>query len=207
VGGESTSGKRLMARQAKIDRKTKETDIRIKLNIDGSGQSKVDTGIPFMDHMLTLMAAHGFLDLEITAKGDTEVDDHHTVEDLGICLGQAIKKALGEKKGIRRYGEAIIPMDDALARVVMDISNRPCLAYRVPLKKTTTGTFDVGLVKEFFRALITHAGVTMHVDLIAGDEPHHVAEAIFKAFARALDGACSPETRSCGDVPSTKGLL
>ena len=196
-----------MARQAKIDRKTKETDIQIQLDIDGKGQAKVDTGVPFIDHMLTLMAAHGFLDLEVNASGDTEVDDHHTVEDLGICLGQAIQKALGEKKGIRRYGEAIIPMDDALARVVMDISNRPHLAYRVPLDRTTTGTFDVGLVNEFFRALITHAGITMHEDLLAGDEPHHVAEAIFKAFARALDMACGSEKRLGGDVPSTKGVL
>lgn len=196
-----------MARQATIDRKTKETDIKIRLEIDGSGQSRVDTGIPFMDHMLALMAAHGFMDLDITAKGDTEIDDHHTVEDLGICLGQVIKKALGKKKGIRRYGRAIIPMDEALARVAMDISNRPHLAYRVSLNRTTTGTFDVGLVNEFFRALITHAGITMHVDLLAGDEPHHVAEAVFKAFARALDEACSPEPRLGGDVPSTKGML
>jgi imidazoleglycerol-phosphate dehydratase len=196
-----------MARQATIDRKTKETDIKIRLEIDGSGQSRVDTGIPFMDHMLTLMAAHGFMDLDITAKGDTEIDDHHTVEDLGICLGQVIKKALGKKKGIRRYGRAIIPMDEALARVAMDISNRPHLAYRVSLNRTTTGTFDVGLVNEFFRALITHAGITMHVDLLAGDEPHHVAEAVFKAFARALDEACSPEPRLGGEVPSTKGML
>jgi imidazoleglycerol-phosphate dehydratase len=196
-----------MTRQAKIDRETKETRIRIKLDIDGTGKVKVDTGIPFMDHMLTLMAAHGFLDLEITAKGDTEVDDHHTVEDLGICLGKAVKQALGEKKGIRRYGEATIPMDEALARVVMDISNRPGLAYRVSLKNTTTGTFDVGLVNEFFRALITRAGITMHVDLLAGDEPHHVAEVIFKAFARALDQACSLDDRLGEGVPSTKGLL
>lgn len=196
-----------MARQATIHRKTKETDIKISLEIDGSGQSRVDTGIPFVDHMLTLMAAHGFMDLDITAKGDTEIDDHHTVEDLGICLGQVIKKALGKKRGIRRYGKAIIPMDEALARVAMDISNRPHLAYRVSLNRTTTGTFDVGLVNEFFRALITHAGITMHVDLLAGDEPHHVAEAVFKAFARALDEACSPESRLGGDVPSTKGML
>ncbi len=196
-----------MARQATIDRKTKETDIKIKLDVDGSGQSKVDTGVPFMDHMLTLMAAHGFLDLEIIAKGDTEIDDHHTVEDLGICMGQVISKALGEKKGIRRYGDAIIPMDESLARVVMDISNRPHLAYRVSLNRTTTGTFDVGLVNEFFRALITHAGITMHVDLLQGDEPHHAAEAIFKAFARALDKACSQELRLGGEVPSTKGML
>jgi len=196
-----------MARQAKMVRETKETNIRIKLDLDGTGKSKIDTGVPFMDHMLTLMAAHGFLDLEITAKGDTEVDDHHTVEDLGICLGQAIKKALGEKKGIRRYGKATIPMDEALARVAIDISNRPSLAYRVTLEKTTTGTFDVGLINEFFRALITNAGITMHVDLLAGNEPHHVAEVIFKAFARALDEACRPESRLGGDVPSTKGLL
>ena len=196
-----------MARQATINRKTKETDIKVRLEIDGSGQSQVDTGIPFMDHMLTLMAAHGFMDLDITAKGDTEIDDHHTVEDLGICLGQVIKKALGKKKGIRRYGEAIIPMDEALARVAMDLSNRPHLSYRVSLNRTTTGTFDVGLVNEFFRALITHAGITMHVDLLSGDEPHHVAEAVFKAFARALDEACSPERRLGGDVASTKGML
>jgi len=196
-----------MARQATIHRKTKETDIKIRLEIDGSGQSRVDTGIPFMDHMLILMAAHGFLDLDVTAKGDTEIDDHHTVEDLGICMGQVIKKALDKRTGIRRYGKAIIPMDEALARVAMDISNRPHLAYRVSINRTTTGTFDVGLVNEFFRALITHAGITMHVDLIAGDEPHHVAEAIFKAFARALDEACNLERRLGGDVPSTKGML
>ncbi len=196
-----------MTRQAKIHRKTNETDVHLALNIDGCGQSKVDTGIPFMDHMLELLAAHGFLDLEITAKGDTEVDDHHTIEDMGICLGQALNQALGEKKGIKRYGEATIPMDEALAKVVIDISNRPNLAYRVFLKKTTTGTFDIGLLKEFFRALITHAGITMHVDLLAGDEPHHVCEAIFKAFAKALDSACSLVTRLGGDVPSSKGLL
>jgi len=196
-----------MARQAKIDRVTKETDIRINLDLDGVGRSRVETGIPFMDHMLTLMAAHGFLNLEITAKGDTQVDHHHTVEDLGICLGQAIRNALGDKKGIKRYGAATIPMDEALARVVMDISNRPSLAYRVSLKKTMTGTFDVTLINEFFRALVSNAGITMHVDLIAGDEPHHVAEVIFKAFARALDAACSPEPRLVGEIPSTKGLL
>ena len=133
-----------MGREAEIDRKTKETEVRLKLNLDGSGLSKVDTGIPFIDHMLSLFAAHGFMDLELSAKGDREVDDHHTVEDLGICLGQALRKALGEKKGIRRFGEATVPMDEALARVVMDISNRPVLSYRVPLRNRTTGTFNVG---------------------------------------------------------------
>ena len=196
-----------MGREAKIERKTKETDIRLKLNLDGRGLSKVDTGIPFMDHMLSLFAAHGFLDLELSATGDTRIDDHHTVEDLGICLGLALKQALGEKTGIRRYGESIVPMDETLARIVMDISNRPVLCYRVTLKKRTTGTFDVGLIKEFFRALVTNAGITMHVDLLAGEEPHHISEAIFKAFARAVDQATGLEKRLNGNVPSTKGLL
>ncbi|MBK5100063.1 MAG: imidazoleglycerol-phosphate dehydratase HisB [Desulfobacteraceae bacterium] len=196
-----------MTRQAKIDRKTKETEIHLTLELDGSGRSRIATGIPFMDHMLNLLAAHGFMDMELSAEGDREIDDHHTVEDLGICLGLALREALGDKKGIRRYGEATVPMDEALARIVMDISNRPILSYRVPLKKRTTGTFDVGLIKEFFRALVTNAGITMHVDVFAGDDPHHVSEAIFKAFAMALDQATALERRLSGDVPSTKGLL
>ena len=196
-----------MGRKATIDRKTKETEIRITLDLDGSGRSRIGSGIPFMDHMLDLMSAHGFIDLEVDARGDTDIDDHHTIEDLGICLGLALKEALGEKKGIRRYGEATVPMDEALARVVMDISNRPVLCYRVSLKKRTTGTFDLGLVKEFFRALVTNVGITLHIDLLEGDEPHHISEAIFKAFARALDQATSLESRLNGKVPSTKGLL
>jgi imidazoleglycerol-phosphate dehydratase len=196
-----------MGRQAKIDRKTKETEIRLELDLDGTGNARVDTGIPFMDHMLSLLAAHGFMDLELSARGDTDVDDHHTVEDLGICLGLAIKEALNEKKGIRRYGEANVPMDESLARVVMDICNRPVLCYRVSLTKRTTGTFDVGLIKEFFRALVTNSGITMHVDLLSGDEPHHISEAIFKAFARALDQASGFDNRLNGNVPSTKGVL
>jgi imidazoleglycerol-phosphate dehydratase len=196
-----------MMRQAKIDRKTKETEIHLTLELDGSGRSRIATGIPFMDHMLNLLAAHGFMDMELSAEGDREIDDHHTVEDLGICLGAALREALGDKKGIRRYGEATVPMDEALARIAMDISNRPILSYRVPLKKGTTGTFDVGLIKEFFRALVTNAGITMHVDVFAGDDPHHVSEAIFKAFAIALDQATALERRLSGDVPSTKGLL
>jgi imidazoleglycerol-phosphate dehydratase len=196
-----------MGRQARIDRKTKETEIRLKLDLDGTGNASVDTGIPFIDHMLSLLAAHGFMDLELSARGDTDVDDHHTVEDLGICLGLAIKEALNEKKGIRRYGEANVPMDESLARVVMDICNRPVLCYRVSLTKRTTGTFDVGLVKEFFRALVTNSGITLHVDLLSGDEPHHISEAIFKAFARALDQASGFDTRLNGNVPSTKGVL
>ncbi len=196
-----------MKRSSKIDRKTKETEIHLKLNLDGTGLSSVDTGIPFMDHMLNLFTAHGFMDLELTARGDTEIDDHHTVEDLGICLGSALNEALGDKKDIKRYGMATIPMDETLIRVVIDISNRPILSYRVPLKKRTTGTFDVSLMKEFFRALVINAGITMHIDLLAGEEPHHISEAIFKAFGRALDQASSLEDRLDGSVPSTKGLL
>jgi imidazoleglycerol-phosphate dehydratase len=197
----------MMSRVATIERKTKETDIFLRLDLDGGGPSKVDTGIPFMDHMLDLMSAHGFLRLEIKARGDREIDDHHTVEDLGITLGMALKETLGDKGGIRRYGEATIPMDDALARVVMDISNRPVLAYRASLERTTSGSFDTGLIKEFFRALTTHAGLTLHIDLLSGDEPHHVSEAIFKAFGRALDQATGIETRLKGNLPSTKGML
>jgi len=196
-----------MNRETTIERKTKETDILLRLNLDGSSPSRVDTGIPFMDHMLDLMSAHGFMEMEIKARGDREIDDHHTVEDLGITFGMALKKSLGDKRGIRRYGEATIPMDEALARVVIDMSNRPILAYRVMLGKTTTGAFDTGLIKEFFRALATHAGMTLHIDLLSGDEPHHVSEAIFKAFGRALDQATGIENRLKGNLPSTKGAL
>lgn len=196
-----------MPRKAQIQRRTRETAIRLELNLDGGGKAEVDTGIAFMDHMLSLLAAHGFLDLTIEARGDTAVDDHHTVEDLGICLGQAIRESLGEGGGIRRYGEATVPMDEALARAAMDLSQRPYLAYRVALQSRRTGSFDVGLLKEFFRALATHAGMTLHIDLLAGDEPHHVSEAVFKAFARALDRAGAAEKRWRGKAPSTKGAL
>lgn len=196
-----------MKRDSRIDRETKETEIHLRLNLDGTGCSQVDTGISFMDHMLSLLAARGFMDIELSARGDTEVDDHHTVEDLGICIGLALKEALGEKKGIKRYGEATLPMDEALARVVIDISNRPVLSYRVSLKTQRTGTFDTGLIKEFFRALVINAGITIHIDLLAGEEPHHISEAIFKAFGRALDQASGLENRLEGNVPSTKGIL
>ncbi|MBW2030154.1 MAG: imidazoleglycerol-phosphate dehydratase HisB [Deltaproteobacteria bacterium] len=196
-----------MERKALIERKTKETEITLRLDIDGKGISKVDTGIPFMDHMLSLMSAHGFTDLEVTARGDTEIDYHHTIEDLGICLGKAIAEALGGKEGIRRYGEATVPMDEALARVVLDLSNRPFLAYRVPLKRRKAGTFDISLIKEFFRSITVHSGMTLHIDLFSGEDAHHVAEAIFKAFGRALDRATNVETRLGGSVPSTKGVL
>ena len=196
-----------MERKAKVERKTKETDINLRLNLDGKGLTEIDTGIPFIDHMLSLVAAHGFMDIQITARGDTQIDDHHTVEDLGICLGMAINQALGEKRGIRRFGEAIVPMDEVLSRVVIDISNRPFLAYRVSLVDSMTGKFDVGLVKDLFRALVNYSGITMHVDLISGDDAHHITESIFKAFGRALDQAVGIEDRLESSVPSTKGLL
>jgi imidazoleglycerol-phosphate dehydratase len=195
-----------LKRIAEIERKTKETDIKLTFNLDGKGASSIDTGIPFLDHMLELFSAHGFFDVEGTAKGDTEVDYHHTVEDLGICFGSAIAKALGDKKGIKRYGYAVIPMDEALARVVIDISNRPYLSYRVPLETSTTGSFDTKILKEFFKAIVNNAGITMHIELLSGEDAHHGAESIFKAFSRALDQATQIDER-LDDVPSTKGLL
>jgi len=195
-----------MKRDADIERKTRETDIQLRLNLDGKGLSSIDIDIPFLGHMFELMAAHGFMDLNVSAKGDIDIDYHHTVEDLGICLGKAINKALGDKKAIKRYGQAMVPMDESLAQVVIDISNRPHLSYKVPLKKSMAGKFDVGLLKEFFRSLVNYAGITMHIKLISGSDAHHIAEAIFKAFARALDQASQREER-LDDVPSTKGLL
>ena len=195
-----------MKRDADIERKTRETDIQLRLNLDGKGLSSIDVDIPFLAHMFELMAAHGFMDLNVKAKGDIEIDYHHTVEDLGICLGKAINQALGDKKAIKRYGQAMVPMDESLAQVVIDISNRPYLSYKVPLKKCMAGKFDVGLLKDFFRSLVNYAGITMHIKLISGSDAHHIAEAIFKAFARALDQASQREERLY-DVPSTKGLL
>jgi imidazoleglycerol-phosphate dehydratase len=196
-----------MKRTATVERKTRETDIRLSMNIDGSGTSKIDTGIPFLDHMLQLMTAHGFMDLEIAARGDTEIDDHHTVEDLGICLGMAISRALNGKEGIKRYGSATIPMDETLSRVVIDISNRPFFCYRVSLNNKRAGAFDVTLLREFFRALAVNAGINLHIDLLDGEEAHHIAESIFKAFGRALDQATLPEDRLEGQPLSTKGSL
>ena len=196
-----------MQRKATIERKTKETDISLQINLDGKGICEIDTGIPFVDHMLTLMSAHGFMDLKVIARGDTVIDDHHTVEDLGICFGAAVRKALGKMEGIRRYGQALIPMDEALARVAIDISNRPFLAYRVPVKDSKAGNFDIKLIKEFFRALVHHAGITLHVDLASGEDAHHIAESIFKAFGRALDQAVGCELRLGKSLPSTKGMM
>jgi len=193
-------------RKADIKRLTSETNIALSLNIDGQGKSKIKTGIPFFDHMLTLFAKHGLFDLKLSAKGDIDVDYHHTVEDVGICLGQAFKKALGEKAGIVRYGESKVPMDEALAEVIIDISGRPHLTYNVPIKKTKFVDFDVEVVKEFFESFVLNAGITIHVNLIRGSNMHHIIEAIFKAFAVTLSKACEINPRKKG-VPSTKGVL
>jgi imidazoleglycerol-phosphate dehydratase len=195
-----------MSRSATIERKTKETDIRIELSLDGKGQGAIETGVPFFDHMLTQIARHGFFDLTVAAKGDIEIDAHHTVEDVGICLGEAFKKALGDKAGIRRYGRGTMPMHESLASVILDFSGRPFLVYNVPLPKAQVGNFEVELVEEFFTAFCNHGGVNVHVNLAYGDNLHHIVEAVFKAFARALDEACSLDPRIEG-VLSSKGKL
>jgi imidazoleglycerol-phosphate dehydratase len=195
-----------MSRQATIERTTSETDISVKLNVDGKGDSRIDTGVGFFDHMLTLFAKHGFFDLEIDAKGDLEVDGHHTVEDVGICLGKAFNDALGDKEGIIRYGFYILPMNEALATVSVDISGRPFLAYNMDLSAQHIGGFDTDLTHEFFQAFITNAGVTLHIRLQAGANPHHVIEAVFKGFGKAIDQATSQDSRIAG-VQSTKGTL
>lgn len=193
-------------RTATTDRKTSETAIKLTLSLDGEGNSEVRTGIPFFDHMLTLFARHGLFDLNIEANGDIEVDFHHTVEDTGIALGQALAKALADKSGIRRYGSAYVPMDEALARVVVDCSGRPFLAYEAPRGVESIGLFPFQLVEEFLRALAVNAGLTLHVSILAGRDAHHMAEGIFKALGRALDIAVSHDERVKG-IPSTKGVL
>ncbi|HEY5649040.1 MAG TPA: imidazoleglycerol-phosphate dehydratase HisB [Nitrospiria bacterium] len=194
-------------RQSETKRNTTETKVRIRLNLDGKGSHKVKTTMPFLDHMLELMAKHGHLDMVVDAKGDIEVDFHHTVEDIGIVLGQTLTKALKSKKGIRRYGSFSVPMDETLARVDLDLSGRPHLTYKVPLpKKRMIRDFDVELIEEFFRALVIHAGMTLHINVVYGKNPHHILEAVFKAFGRALDIAVSLDPRTTG-VPSTKGTL
>jgi len=194
------------SRIGEIHRKTKETDIKLTLKLDGLGNTAIRTGVSFMDHMLTLFGVHGFFDLDIEAVGDTEVDDHHTVEDLGICLGQAFKQALGNMSGICRYGFSTIPMDEALAQVTVDISNRPFLYFDAPIRDQKVGTFDTALAKEFLRALALHAGLTLHIKVEHGDNAHHIIEAVFKALGRALGQAVSPEPRSKGPL-SSKGSL
>jgi imidazoleglycerol-phosphate dehydratase len=194
------------SRTGTIHRKTKETDIALNLKLDGQGTTTIQSGVSFMDHMLTLFGVHGFFDLDIKGAGDIEVDDHHTVEDLGICLGQAFKQALGDFSGICRYGFSVIPMDEALAQVAVDISNRPYLHYNAAIKDQKVGTFDTALAKEFLRALSLHAGLTLHVSVLHGDNTHHIIEAVFKALGRALGQAVSPESRTTGPL-SSKGSL
>ena len=198
--------KKLDGRSATVTRTTNETDVRAQLTVDGTGKGDISTGIPFFDHMLTLMTAHGFFDLAIIAKGDIDVDGHHTVEDVGIVLGDAFYKALADKKGIRRYGSGLVPMDEALASVVIDFSSRPFLAYNVNFLRAKTGTFDSELVEEFFKAFVNTSRTTLHVNLLYGENTHHVIEAVFKAFGQALDEATSTDTRIRG-VRSTKGVL
>ncbi len=194
-------------RKAKVDRKTKETDIRIELDLEGSGSYKVDTSIPFLDHMLSLMSRHGLMDMKIKAKGDIEIDDHHTVEDTGIVFGKALKQALGDMKGIRRYGQASVPMDECLASVSLDISGRPYLVYKVEFpKKSKLKDFDPDLIEDFLQAFVSHAGVTLHVGVPYGRNTHHIIEAVFKALGRALRQAVEIDPRVKG-VPSTKGRL
>ena len=194
-------------RVATVSRKTAETDIVLTLSVDGRGTAKIDTGVPFFDHMLTLFAKHGLFDLTVKAKGDTDVDYHHTVEDVGPVLGQAFKEALGEKIGIRRYGFFILPMDESLARVVVDVGGRPHLVYRAEAPTMFVRDFNIVLVKEFCRAFSNALGANLHVQLVYGEEPHHVAEAIFKCLARALDLATQIEPRAANELPSTKGKL
>jgi imidazoleglycerol-phosphate dehydratase len=195
-----------MARKAKIYRKTTETEITIEINLDGTGEGKISTTVAFMDHMLNLFARHGLIHLTIRGRGDTQVDDHHLVEDIGICLGDAVKKALGDKKGIQRYGSAMIPMDESLCSVVMDISGRPYLIYNVEFKGKKSDKFDYSLLREFFKSFSDHSGITLHINLLYGRNNHHIAEAIFKAFALALRKAATIHGRIEG-ILSTKGSL
>jgi imidazoleglycerol-phosphate dehydratase len=194
-------------RQAGITRNTLETQVSVLLNLDGTGQGRFDTGVPFFEHLLEQVARHGMIDLEITARGDLHIDAHHTVEDVGITLGQALSQALGDKKGIRRYGHAYVPLDEALSRVVVDLSGRPGLSFNVDFTRSTVGAFDLELIREFFQGLVNHASITLHVDTLRGENAHHQAETVFKAFGRALRLAVEADPRAAGSVPSTKGTL
>jgi len=194
-------------RKAEIQRDTKETQVFVAVDLDGRGQSQLASGIPFLDHMLDQLARHGGMDLTVRAKGDLDIDAHHTVEDIGITLGQALAKAVGDKKGIRRYGHAYVPLDEALSRAVVDFSGRPGLEFHVKFTRARVGEFDVDLTHEFFQGLANHAQVTVHIDNLRGDNSHHQCETVFKAFARALRMALEPDPRAAGVVPSTKGAL
>jgi len=194
-------------RSANVTRNTLETKIAVELNLDGTGKVKLDTGLHFLEHMLDQVARHGLVDLEILAKGDLHIDAHHTVEDIGITLGQAFIQAIGDKKGLRRYGHAYVPLDEALSRVVLDISGRPGLVFNCEFTRSNIGEFDVDLIREFFQGFVNHALVTLHIDNLAGDNAHHQAETIFKAFGRALRVALEQDPRMSGVMPSTKGTL
>ena len=194
-------------RNVDVTRNTSETQIQIALNLDGTGKAQLNSGVPFLDHMLDQIARHGMIDLAVTAKGDTHIDDHHTVEDVGITLGQAIAKAVGDKKGITRYGHSYVPLDETLSRVVIDFSGRPGLEFHVPFTRARVGDFDVDLTIEFFRGFVNHADVTLHIDNIRGINAHHQIETVFKAFGRALRMALELDPRASGVVPSTKGSL
>jgi imidazoleglycerol-phosphate dehydratase len=196
-----------LQRVADVERNTLETRIRVRLDLDGTGRAYFQTGVPFLEHMLDQVARHGMIDLHIEAEGDLHIDAHHTVEDIGITLGQAFAGALGDKKGIRRYGHAYVPLDEALSRVVVDFSGRPGLEYQVPFTRAMIGGFDVDLFREFFQGFVNHAAVTLHLDNLRGDNAHHQAETIFKAFGRALRMALEPDPRMAGITPSTKGSL
>ncbi len=197
----------MTARTATVSRDTLETQIRVSLDLDGTGKSKFDTGVPFLEHMMDQIARHGLIDLDVYCKGDTHIDDHHTVEDIGITIGQAMAKAVGSKKGIRRYGHAYVPLDEALSRVVIDFSGRPGLILNIPFTQKRVGTFDTELFSEFFHGFVNHAQVTMHIDCLRGDNAHHQIETVFKAFARALRMALEPDPRLGDRMPSTKGTL
>ena len=194
-------------RQAEVTRNTLETQITVRLNLDGSGVGRLASGVPFLDHMLDQIARHGLIDLDVEAHGDLHIDAHHTVEDVGIAFGQAFAKAVGDKKGLQRYGQAYVPLDEALSRVVLDLSGRPGLVFNVPFTRALIGQFDVDLVREFFQGFVNHALVTLHIDNLRGINAHHQAETVFKAFARALRMAVSEDIRSAGLMPSTKGTL
>jgi imidazoleglycerol-phosphate dehydratase len=196
-----------MQRTAQIERNTLETQISVSMNLDGTGEASLDTGIPFLDHMLDQIARHGLIDLNITAKGDLHIDAHHTVEDVGITLGQALAKAVDDKRGIYRYGHAYVPLDEALSRVVIDFSGRPGLVYDLRFSRARIGDFDVDLFQEFFQGLVNHAGVTLHIDNLRGSNAHHQAETVFKAFGRALRMALETDSRMAEQIPSTKGSL
>ena len=194
-------------RTAFVERNTLETQVKVSINLDGTGKARFDIGVPFLEHMLDQIARHGLIDLDIECKGDLHIDDHHTVEDVGITLGQAFAKALGDKKGLRRYGHAYVPLDEALSRVVVDFSGRPGLHYFVNYTRARIGNFDVDLAREFFQGFVNHAGVTVHIDNLRGDNAHHQCETVFKAFARALRMAAEHDERAAGTIPSTKGAL